>query len=117
MFNETDNAYARFDFLKDRIGVEVQFANDCVGDDAEAKAAALQPGEVLMLENLRFHAEEEGKPRNIADNATEEEKAEASSADSERRFRCSCKDLLRRQPDSLECRNQRTTRRILYPHG
>ena len=59
--------------VSELLGVEVQFANDCVGDEAEAKAAALQPGEVLMLENLRFHAEEEGKPRNIADNATDEE--------------------------------------------
>ncbi len=66
--------------VSELLGVEVQFANDCVGDDAEAKAAALQPGEVLMLENLRFHAEEEGKPRNIADNATEEEKAAAKKA-------------------------------------
>lgn len=59
--------------VSELLGVEVQFVNDCVGDEAEAKAAALQPGEVLMLENLRFHAEEEGKPRNIADNATDEE--------------------------------------------
>ena len=66
--------------VSELLGVEVQFANDCVGDDAEAKAAALQPGEVLMLENLRFNAEEEGKPRNIADNATEEEKAAAKKA-------------------------------------
>lgn len=62
------------------LGVEVQFANNCVGEDAEAKAAALQPGEVLLLENLRFHAEEEGKPRNIADNATDEEIAAAKKA-------------------------------------
>lgn len=63
--------------LSDLLDVEVQFASDCVGDEAEAKAAALEPGEVLLLENLRFHAEEEGKPRNIADDATDEEKAEA----------------------------------------
>ena len=62
------------------LGVEVQFANNCVGEDAEAKAAALKPGEVLLLENLRFHAEEEGKPRNIADNATDEEIATAKKA-------------------------------------
>ncbi|MGV8964314.1 MAG: phosphoglycerate kinase [Candidatus Saccharimonadaceae bacterium] len=55
------------------LGVEVQFANDCVGEEAAAKAAALQPGEVLLLENLRFHAEEEGKPRNVAEDASEEE--------------------------------------------
>ena len=42
--------------LIDRV---VQFADDCVGADAEAKAAALKPGEMLLLENLRFHGEEE----------------------------------------------------------
>jgi len=41
------------------LGMPVAFAGDCVGPDAEAAAAALNPGEVLMLENLRFHAEEE----------------------------------------------------------
>lgn len=43
------------------LGVNVQFANDCVGAEAEAAAAGLKPGEVLLLENLRFHkAEEKG---------------------------------------------------------
>ena len=41
------------------LGVPVTFATDCVGPDARAKAAALKPGEVLLLENLRFHPEEE----------------------------------------------------------
>ena len=41
------------------LGTPVQFATDCIGDDAKAKAAALEPGEVLVLENLRFHPEEE----------------------------------------------------------
>jgi len=41
------------------LGVEVKFATDCVGEPAQTAAAALQPGEVLLLENLRFHAEEE----------------------------------------------------------
>ncbi|HMC97892.1 MAG TPA: phosphoglycerate kinase [Flavobacteriales bacterium] len=41
------------------LGRPVLFANDCVGPDATAKAAALKPGEVLVLENLRFHPEEE----------------------------------------------------------
>jgi phosphoglycerate kinase len=40
---------------------EVKFAKDCVGDEVQAMAEALQPGEVLLLENLRFHPEEEGK--------------------------------------------------------
>ena len=41
------------------LGVEVKFADDCIGATAEAAAAALKPGEVLLLENLRFYKEEE----------------------------------------------------------
>ncbi len=40
-------------------GVNVLFADDCIGDDAKQKAEALKPGEVLLLENLRFYKEEE----------------------------------------------------------
>ncbi|PTY05533.1 phosphoglycerate kinase [Opitutaceae bacterium EW11] len=42
----------------------VAFAEDCVGPVAEKAAAALKPGDVLLLENLRFHIEEEGKVKN-----------------------------------------------------
>lgn len=66
--------------VSDLLGVPVQFAEDCMGADAAAKAAALKPGEVLMLENLRFYAEEEGKPRGLKDDATDEEKAAAKKA-------------------------------------
>ncbi|MBP4138985.1 phosphoglycerate kinase [Flavobacterium geliluteum] len=41
------------------LGVQVQFASDCVGEPAQTAAKKLKPGEVLLLENLRFHAEEE----------------------------------------------------------
>lgn len=44
--------------IEDVLGVEVKFASDCVGSEAEEKAGALQPGEILLLENLRFHDEE-----------------------------------------------------------
>lgn len=47
--------------LSDKLGIPVDFAEDCVGDGAAEKASALQPGQVLLLENLRFHPEEEGK--------------------------------------------------------
>jgi len=40
-------------------GKKIEFADDCIGDDAEQKAAALKPGDVLLLENLRFHKKEE----------------------------------------------------------
>jgi len=41
------------------LGTEVQFADDCIGNEAVEKAAALQAGQVLLLENLRFYKEEE----------------------------------------------------------
>ncbi|MDR0995255.1 MAG: phosphoglycerate kinase [Tannerella sp.] len=66
--------------VSDLLGVKVQFANDCISADAAAKAKALKPGEALLLENLRFYAEEEGKPRGLADDASEEEKAAAKKA-------------------------------------
>ena len=44
--------------IEDVLGVEVKFASDCVGSEAGEKAGALQPGEILLLENLRFHDEE-----------------------------------------------------------
>ena len=66
--------------LEELLGVEVQFANDCMGEEAAVKAAALNPGEVLLLENLRFYAEEEGKPRGLAEDATDEEKKAAKAA-------------------------------------
>ena len=49
------------DKLAELLGKPVQFLNDCVGAEVEAAAAALKPGEVILLENLRFHIEEEGK--------------------------------------------------------
>ncbi|HVB86572.1 MAG TPA: phosphoglycerate kinase [Candidatus Dormibacteraeota bacterium] len=45
--------------LKELLGKDVAFASDCVGPDAEAKSKALKNGEVLLLENVRFHPEEE----------------------------------------------------------
>ena len=60
------------------VGVEVKFADDCA--KAADACAALKPGEALLLENLRFYAEEEGKPRGLAEDATDEEKAAAKKA-------------------------------------
>lgn len=45
--------------IAELLGKNVIMASDVVGDDAKAKAAALKPGEVMLLENVRFHAEEE----------------------------------------------------------
>jgi phosphoglycerate kinase len=43
------------DRLSELVGRKVEFADDCVGEDAEEKAGALSDGEILLLENLRFH--------------------------------------------------------------
>lgn len=66
------------DHVSKCLGVPVQFAEDC--QKADAQVAALKPGEALLLENLRFYAEEEGKPRGLAEDVTDEEKAAAKKA-------------------------------------
>ena len=50
--------------VESSLGRPVLCLNDCVGTEVEAACAALQPGEVVLLENLRFHIEEEGKVKN-----------------------------------------------------
>ena len=50
--------------LEELLGKPVKFLSDCVGPEVEAECAALKPGEVALLENLRFHIEEEGKVKN-----------------------------------------------------
>lgn len=62
--------------IEKNLGQSIQFCDDCM--KAEAQVAALKPGEVLLLENLRFYEEEEGKPR--GEFASDEEKAEAKKA-------------------------------------
>src|SRR5437667_1932040 len=52
--------------LAELLSDDVQWAADCVGEEATSKASALKPGEVLLLENLRFHAEEEANARGLA---------------------------------------------------
>src|SRR5699024_4669688 len=69
--------------LAELLGVEEQFDNDCMGEVADVKAAALQPGEELLLDNLRFYAEEECKTRGLTGDATDEEKKAAKLAGKE----------------------------------
>jgi phosphoglycerate kinase len=80
--------------LAKTIGTEVIFAGDCVGEAVKAKAESLQPGQVLLLENLRFYLEEEGKPK-LADDASEEEKkaAKAEMKEKQKVFSQSLADL------------------------
>ncbi|GHT08151.1 phosphoglycerate kinase [Bacteroidia bacterium] len=63
--------------VSELLGVNVDFSNDCLGQEAIEKAASLKAGQALLLENLRYYAAEEGKPRGLADDASEEEKAAA----------------------------------------
>ncbi len=74
--------------IEERLGVKVMFAGDCMGEKAAEMAANLKPGEVMLLENLRFYAEEEGKPRGLAEDASDEEKKEAKKAvkESQKKF-------------------------------
>ena len=55
--------------IEELLGTKVQFAPDCQKADEQVKA--LKPGDVLLLENLRFYAEEEGKPRGLAEDASD----------------------------------------------
>ena len=66
------------------LGVEVKFAPDC-GKAAEA-AAALQPGEALLLENLRFYPEEEGKPVGVEKGTPEYDEAKKAMKESQKAF-------------------------------
>lgn len=52
--------------LSELLGRDVQMAPDCIGDETKKMADALQPGQVLLLENLRFHPEEEKNDPNFA---------------------------------------------------
>lgn len=61
--------------VSELLGVEVKFAEDC--NKADEICASLKDGEAVMLENLRFYAEEEGKPRGLAEDASDEEKEAA----------------------------------------
>ncbi len=74
------------DDLAAKLGRPVTFLPDCVGEDVEAKAASLQPGEILLLENLRFHPEEQGKVK-LAMDAGEIENAAARAEMRERQGR------------------------------
>jgi phosphoglycerate kinase len=53
-------------YLSRELGREVQFAPDCIGEEAHQKARSLQPGQVLLLENLRFYKQEEKGDKDFA---------------------------------------------------
>lgn len=68
---------------------KVTFLDDCVGPEVEKACAAIKPGEVILLENVRFYVEEEGK---IKDEKTKEIKKQASKEEIEK-FRASLSKL------------------------
>ena len=70
--------------LEELLGRPVQFADDCM--KAADQVAAIKPGEVLVLENLRFYAEEEGKPRGV-------EKGEEGYDEAKKAVKASQKDF------------------------
>ena len=73
------------DAVAKALGVaEVKFAPDCA--KAADAAAALQPGEVLLLENLRFYPEEEGKPVGVEKGTPEYEEAKKAMKESQKEF-------------------------------
>ena len=65
--------------IEKNLGQKIKFAADCMGEETKKMAAGLKPGEVLLLENLRFYEEEEGKPYSLPETASEEEKKEAKA--------------------------------------
>ncbi len=65
--------------LEKNLGKKVIFAGEVIGEEVSKKAAALKPGEVLLLENLRFYEEEEGKPYHLGEEATDEQKKEGKA--------------------------------------
>ena len=66
--------------LEELLGTKVKFADDCASEEALEMSKALKDGEVLLLENLRYYAEEEGKPRGLAEDASDDEKVAAKKA-------------------------------------
>lgn len=70
--------------VSDALGVEVKFAKDA--GNAEAEAAALKPGEALLLENLRYYPEEEGKPVGVEKGTPEYDAAKAEMKDRQKDF-------------------------------
>jgi len=70
--------------VSDALGVEVKFAKDC--GNADAEAAVLKPGEALLLENLRYYPEEEGKPVGVEKGTSEYDEAKKEMKDKQKDF-------------------------------
>jgi len=84
--------------IEKNLGKSIKFAPDCVGEEAKKLAAELKAGEVLLLENLRFYEEEEGKPYSLAEDASEEQKKEAKA-----RVKESQKEFVKKLASLADC--------------
>ena len=82
------------DAVSEKLGVPVQFASDCA--KAGDAAAALKPGEVLLLENLRFYPEEEGKPVGI-------DKEDPAYEDAKKAMKASQKEFAKTLASYADC--------------
>ena len=82
------------DAVSEKLGVAVKFAPDCA--KATDAAAALQPGEVLLLENLRFYPEEEGKPVGI-------DKEDPAYEDAKKAMKASQKEFAKTLASYADC--------------
>ena len=70
--------------VSEKLGVDVKFAPDCA--NAEKEAAALKMGEALLLENLRFYPEEEGKPTGVEKGTPEYDEAKKALKEKQKEF-------------------------------
>lgn len=84
--------------LEKHIGKEVKFAGDCIGDKVKNLCASMKAGDVVLLENLRFYEEEEGKAYNVSETATDEEKKQAKAKVKERQ-----KDFVKQLASLADC--------------
>lgn len=82
------------DAVSNALGRPVQFAEDCA--KADDKAAALKPGEVLLLENLRYYPEEEGKPVGI-------DKEDPTYEDAKKAMKASQKEFAKKLASYADC--------------
>lgn len=82
------------DAVSNALGRPVQFAEDCA--KADDKAAALKPGEVLLLENLRYYPEEEGKPVGI-------DKEDPAYEDTKKAMKASQKEFAKKLASYADC--------------
>lgn len=82
------------DAVSEKLGVPVKFASDC--QKADAEVAALKPGEALLLENLRFYPEEEGKPVGI-------DKEDPAYEDAKKAMKASQKEFAKKLASYADC--------------